>query len=108
MNLVLSLLSIICVTSGPSWLGENDHVDKQLGFQMEVPKDWTQIPLSTNERYLVGKYESKKTYFFTSKEFGNTYQNKPTLTMIAFGEEVKESVTGEDAEKEEGFQLELL
>ena len=100
MNFVFGLLSIALVVPGPSWLGEDDHVDKRLGFQMEVPKDWSQIPLSTNERYLVGKYESKKVYNDTEKGSGYTYNHKPTLTMIVFQEEVKESTTGEDTDEE--------
>jgi len=100
MNFVLGLLSIALVVPGPSWLGEGDHVDKRLGFQMEVPKDWSQIPLSTNERYLVGRYESKKEYNDTEKGTGYTRNHKPTLTMIAFQEEVEESITSEDTGEE--------
>ena len=100
MNSPFFLKSILLLS--PFVLAPLEHEDPQLGFKIDVPKDWKEIALATNERHLVGKYESDRKYYYTDKTFGYTMENRPSMTMIAFGEKSDSSgpVTGKvDGEK---------
>ena len=93
-------------TAGPSALlpalppGDKGlHKDERLGFQFKPPKGWTSIPLKTDEGWLVAKYLSDKSYFYTDKDIGYTMEHKPELLVIAFRRDTpkkKKKVTREE------------
>jgi hypothetical protein len=83
--------------------GTGEYVDSRLGFKMFVPKAWTQLPLSLDERWMVAKFLSDKTYFHTEKGGGWTSEHKPDLQVIAFvAEAMKEKLKVEKREAEGG------
>jgi len=55
------------------------HEDNTWGFKIRVPKDWRKIPLKVNERWIIGKYQSEKSYI--SEE---SYPHKPEMKIIIF------------------------
>lgn len=81
----------------------NVHEDAAIGFKLGVPKEWKQIPIRNSERWLVGRYQAKKQYFYTPKGQNYTYDNRPYLNMIAFssGSSGPGPITGEDEEEED-------
>lgn len=74
------------------------HSDSRFGFKFKPPRKWDQIPLKRNEGWLVAKYLSDKSYFYTDPNGGWTWEHKPELMVIAFVEKIVEE-GGED-EKE--------
>ena len=93
--LVASLLS-----AGP--LPGQYHEDTRVGFKLRTPKDWQQIPLQTNEAWVVGKYVSDERTYYTDPTLGWTYEHKPNLNMIAFVEGADERDLSVE-EKEDSF-----
>lgn len=60
------------------------HEDPKLGYKIRVPKEWQQVPLQTNEGWIVAKYLSKETHFYTDPGLGRTFEHKPTFQVVAF------------------------
>ena len=98
--LVLAFLAASAMSQGGGW-----HQDQRFGFKFLPPKSWTQIPLKVDEDWLVAKYLSDKTYVWTDKEIGWSWEHKPELMVIAFVEQVIDKPDGdkpieiEDGEK---------
>jgi hypothetical protein len=70
-----------------------DYKDERLGMSIQTPKGWTTLPVNVDERWKAAKYLSDKTYFWTEKGGGWTYEHKPSMEVIAFvAEAVKEKV----------------
>lgn len=68
-----------------------DHQDARLGFKVATPKAWSGVPTKVDERWIVAKFVSDKSYFWTEKGGGWTSEHKPDMTMIAFvSEAIKE------------------
>lgn len=68
----------------PAPFADGEYVDNRLGIKIFVPKAWTQIPLSLDERWMVAKFLSDKSYFWTEKGGGWTNEHRPDLQIIAF------------------------
>lgn len=62
-----------------------DHKDERVGFKVQTPRDWTEIPTSSDERWVVGKYLSSKENFAGGKQGTASYA--PTMLMSAFVKE---------------------
>jgi hypothetical protein len=61
-----------------------NHKDDRLGFTMQTPNKWAAIPMAADERWMVAKYLSDKTYFWTDKKGGWTQEHQPDMEVIAF------------------------
>lgn len=61
-----------------------EHKDERVGFKMQTPREWTAIPQSTDERWIVGKYLAHKSDFYTEKGGGWTAEHRAEMQMIAF------------------------
>lgn len=86
-------------------LGEGEYFDTRLGFKLFVPKAWATIPLSLDERWMVAKFLSDKTYFYTEKGGGWTHEHKPDLQIIAFvADAMKDKIKVDKKELEGGVQ----
>ncbi|MBK7877231.1 MAG: hypothetical protein IPJ77_16060 [Planctomycetes bacterium] len=83
--------------------GAGEHVDTRLGIKLSYPKTWAAIPLSLDERWMVAKFLSDKSYFHTEKGGGWTSEHKPDMQIIAFvSEAMKEKVKVDKKETEAG------
>lgn len=60
-----------------------DHQDDRIGFRIATPRGWTAIPLKVDERWVVAKYLSDKSYSWTEKG-GWTSEHRPEMHAIAF------------------------
>lgn len=82
----------LCAVLSLSAFAFGDHEDKRLGYRVGLPKDWSPIPVNGEERWIVGKYLSPKSYSWTEKG-GWTTEQTPDMTMIAFvTEAMKEKI----------------
>jgi hypothetical protein len=60
-----------------------DHKDARLGFTIQTPRGWTQLPQQAAEKWIVGAYQSDKVNVYTEKG-GWTTEHRPDMEMIAF------------------------
>jgi hypothetical protein len=60
------------------------HKDERLGFQIRVPKKWTQIPMQSREQWVVAKFASDKIDYYTRTDLGYTLEHTPTIRIVAF------------------------
>jgi hypothetical protein len=80
-----------------------NHKDERLGYTIQTPNKWTEVPLSPDERWMVGKYLSDKTNFWTEKSDGWSREHRPDMEMIAFVDAaVKEKAKLVQKEKRDG------
>ena len=93
----LMVLSVLCFGAAPS--SAQTHKDERVGFQIKPPKKWTQIPMQSEEEWIVAKFVSNKTDFYTAADSGYTYKHVATLRVIAFIDELIEQA--EDANFDE-------
>jgi hypothetical protein len=63
------------------------HVDEELGFSFQVPNGWTQIPIPSEEAYVVAKYLSDREY--VDKE---GWSFRPEMKVILFDPRGKRTV----------------
>lgn len=86
-----------------------DHQDARVGFKIGTPKDWSQIPQSVDERWIVGKYVSQKSNFWTDKATGWTAEHKPDMEMIAFvSDALKERIKVEKRKDKAGNEETII
>ena len=79
-----------------------DHKDKRLGFSIQTPRGWNEIPMSVDERWKVAKYISEKAFFWT-EEGGWTWEHKPSMEVVAFvAAAIKEKIKVEKKELKSG------
>ncbi len=99
---MVSIAHLCCaaalLTAGASARPGGDYENAEYGFKLKAPRDWSQMPVQSEERWRVAVWQSDKTYFWTDKGEGWTWEHKPDFTVIAF---VKSQTTGEEEEAEE-------
>ena len=83
--------------------------DKRFGYELRLPKEWSQIPIKANEEYIIAKFLAKKTYFYTDPDLKITYEHKPELQVIAFLSEKyrEDSVDAEEVKNEDGETVKI-
>jgi len=80
-----------------------DHKDERLGFSIQTPRGWTEIPMNVDERWKVAKYISDKTNFWTDKGDGWEREHKANMEVVAFvAEAMKERIKVEKKENKDG------
>ena len=67
------------------------HTDEELGYSLRVPQDWKQIPIASEEKYIVAKYLCDREY--SDKKEG--YTHTPDLKVIVFPKGEKRGATVE-------------
>lgn len=82
--LILSLGGAADVAAAP---GEY-HIDKKLGYKVKSPRDWRQIAMGGDEKWIAAKFLSNKTCYWTDKESQMTAEHKPVMQVIVFIDEV--------------------
>ena len=60
------------------------HKDEELGFQMEMPKDWKKVPLAASEQWVVAKYMADRELVAKTELVSHT----PEVKVILFPAEV--------------------
>lgn len=59
------------------------HEDARFGFKIKPPKGWKGIPVPSGQSWVIGKYLSEKSYFYTEKG-SYTYEFQPEMVIVAF------------------------
>ena len=85
-----------------------DHKDDRLGFTIQTPRGWSEIPMNVDERWKVARYISDKSLFWTEKDGGWTWEHMPNMEVIAFvAAATKEKIKIEKKETKEGTEWRL-
>lgn len=77
------------------------HKDPEMGFAVTVPRDWRQVPIAGEEKYIVAKYLADRPY--VSKKEGESHTAEMKVVLFPAGEKKGAKVT----ETEEGFTVQL-
>ncbi|MDC3283289.1 hypothetical protein OAV41_01815 [Planctomycetota bacterium] len=68
------------------------HENTSIGFKISTPKKWNEVPIKNDELWIVGRFQSNKTNYYSGKG-GWTSEYKPEMTMLAFtGESMKTDI----------------
>ncbi len=99
---ILTVLGVLCLfASAPT---AQVHKDERIGYQIKLPKKWTQIPLQFDEQWIVANFVAPSPDYYTDSDSGYTRQHKSTLRVIAFVDEFINSgvVVDKDEDKKDG------
>ncbi len=85
---ILVALALVAVagTSAPR-IASALHTDEQLGFSMQTPSGWKQIPIASEEKFIVAKYLCDREY--ADKKEGRTHT--PDLKVLVFPKGAKKT-----------------
>ncbi|MBN2491083.1 MAG: hypothetical protein JXQ29_09555, partial [Planctomycetes bacterium] len=79
------------------------HEDNAWGFKVKVPSGWREIPLQVAERWIIGRYQSDRSYL---SEEG--FNHNPEMKIVVFPEEAKkEAGRIERKEDEDKVRVEI-
>lgn len=62
---------------------QDQHKDERLGFKLRVPRGWEEIPLRSDERWIVGRYRCPKAETTVDPTTGYQLSHKPELQIVA-------------------------
>ncbi|MFT5284999.1 MAG: hypothetical protein ACI8TQ_001160 [Planctomycetota bacterium] len=79
-------IAFLFLTASPTEAGNQKFAAH--GFEISVPKGWTEIPLSSDEQWVVARHKSPKADRFRDKDRGGTRTFEPRLTVIMFLDQV--------------------
>lgn len=102
-----TLLSGVCLGGlGTAEAGlDKYHEDERIGFKVRPPKDWSHVAMGADEKWIVGKFTSDRTYVYNDDVSG-TIDHRPEMTMVTFIESVV-AKSGVDASKDDDGTLVL-
>jgi hypothetical protein len=80
MRRSLVLLPVLALAAQVQLFAQGMCVDKGNGFQFQPPKDWTQVPIQVEEKWIATKYLSDRK--FDDKESG--FSHSPLMRVIIF------------------------
>jgi len=95
--LAVPVLAVTFACAGVS--AQSLHEDNTWGFKIKVPRGWRTIPLKADEQWIIGKYQSDRTYYWSDENF--QYEHKPEMKIMVFPESAKKKggrVVEEDGE----------
>src|SRR5688572_6841794 len=113
---VLTLLPLLVSFLPPSPLampaapqGTKLYENTDFGYKLRAPKEWTQVPLQLEEKWLTARWLSNRAYMYTEPNGGWTHEHKPELTVIAFIDDVvKRKATIEKKADEKGRDVVII
>ncbi|MCB9882695.1 MAG: hypothetical protein H6834_12975 [Planctomycetes bacterium] len=77
-----------------------NYQNTEHGFELYVPKKWSEVPIRSGEEWILCKFLCDKTYYHKDKD-GILHDHKPTLRVLGFPKKTQ-AVTGSGAEKKNG------
>lgn len=81
----VGLVAVVASFAGPRPAAADLHKDEQLGYTVQVPNGWRQIPIAGEEKYIVGKFQSDREYV----ERLEGWSHRPELKVILFDPKAK-------------------
>jgi hypothetical protein len=75
--------SLALVASTTLAAAQDVHKDERLGFKVRVPRGWEEIPLRSDEKWIVGRYRSPKAENTVDPTTGYAIRHNPELQIVA-------------------------
>lgn len=72
------------------------HEDLKRGFRLKIPEKWTTVPVQIDEKWIVAKFLSNRTYETKSRDFTDYGEHKPMLIVIEFSDEARKLRVSEE------------
>jgi hypothetical protein len=63
------------------------YEDPRTGFRFRIPRDYSQIPVQEDERWIVAMFQSKKAFTGSVKDGDSGFGRKPMLKVILFDQD---------------------
>lgn len=89
VHVVLGLCAIasLCIPAAAQKQGY--HQDSKKGFQIKVPEKWTTIPVKIDEKWIVAKFLSNRSYEVKARDAEDSGSHKPEILVIEFDDEAR-------------------
>lgn len=65
------------------------YEDDKAGFRFKIPDKWTIVPVQIDEKWIVAKFLSNRTYETKSRDYTDYGEHKPLITVIWFSDEAR-------------------
>jgi hypothetical protein len=75
--------ALALLTSATLASAQDSHKDERFGFKVKVPRGWEQIPLRSDEKWIVGRYRSPKAETTVDPTTGYALRHNPELQIVA-------------------------
>jgi hypothetical protein len=99
-GLLFAAVSATIVVAVPAQLQGRVWTHPPLGFKVTVPDDFSQVPLQTDEKWIIAKFLGDKTYISKDREWN--MDHRPLMRVIAFTEAAKKGSGVEVQEEKDG------
>jgi len=98
-------LLLAAVSSAPvASAQKGTHSDARIGFSLKPPKGWSEVPVPSQEDWIVAQYQSPKEDQIYDKELGQSWRHVQRMLAISFLDDVmnqpdveKDAETGKTA-----------
>ena len=88
-RLLAGLCSIVCLLLPANAQKPGIHEDGKKGFRVKVPEKWTTVPVQIDEKWIVAKFLSNRSYEAKSRNPGEGGEHKPLIQVIEFDDEAR-------------------
>lgn len=85
------LLGLFCISGlvAPAVAQKGLYEDDKQGFRIKIPDKWTVVPVQIDEKWIVAKFLSNRSYETKSRDFTDYGEHKPLITIIRFSDEAR-------------------
>ena len=101
---ILFLLPLLVFLVVPTPAGADVKKDEKLGYRIVVPRGWNEIPVKNSEKWIVGKWLSKKEYI-GKDDVGMASTFKPHMQVIIFPDAVTKKRVSEEKIEVGGHEI---
>ena len=81
-SVAMTLLAFAAVASAPQAARADAYKDDKLGFSLNAPSKWKQAPVSTDERWIVAKFQCQRPFEAVDKQNGWYTSHTPYLDVV--------------------------
>lgn len=80
--MAVTLTAVAVVAAAPREARADAYKDDKLGFSLNAPSKWKQSPVSTDERWIVAKFQCPRPYEAVDKQNGWYMSHTPYLDVV--------------------------
>lgn len=89
VHAVLGLCALASLAVPAAAQKQGIHEDTKKGFRIKVPEKWTTVPVKIDEKWIVAKFLSNRSYETKSRDYSNYGEHKPLIQVIEFDDEAR-------------------
>ncbi len=89
VHAVLGLCALASLAVPAAAQKQGIHEDTKKGFRIKVPEKWTTIPVQIDEKWIVAKFLSNRSYETKTRDATGGGEHKPTIYVIEFDDEAR-------------------